>query len=153
MSMRNRYEVDFNEPELLGKICNIMEIKSMKVAVSSSMKCGILVGTATTLGALLFGPRGVAVGGVLGSLATSYMMDGSFKSVPDIILTETTDAQRQALFEDIVNLLNAENIYNISMLILRLNSDEAISELKILRSNKNLSQYGSLFVTSAVAVL
>lgn len=62
MSMRNRYEVDFNEPELLGKIFNIMEIKSMKVAVSSSMKSGILVGTATTLGALLFGPRGVAVG-------------------------------------------------------------------------------------------
>lgn len=72
------------------------------------------------------------------------MMDGSFKSVPDIIMTETTDAQRQALFEDVVSLLNAENIYNISMLILRLNSGDLtlISDLqKLIRKFMEKNHY------------
>ncbi|KAK0179920.1 hypothetical protein PV327_005618 [Microctonus hyperodae] len=124
MSRKNRQIAGFKELELFEKICSIMELQSMRVTVSSSMKSGILVGSATALGALLLGPRGAAVAGVLGSLATSYMMDGTFKSVPQIIMTELTDEQRYALFKDIVNFLIYSDIMNIAMLVIRLKAGD-----------------------------
>lgn len=54
--------MSYNDNELINVICDISEIKSMKVAVKSSLQSGVVVGAAATVGGLLLGPRGIAIG-------------------------------------------------------------------------------------------
>lgn len=49
-------------PDLLAAISDLAKIKEMKVALSTSGRCGMIAFLATTAGGLAAGPAGIAVG-------------------------------------------------------------------------------------------
>ncbi|XP_008555476.1 protein C19orf12 homolog [Microplitis demolitor] len=108
---------DYSDSELINVICDLSEIKSMKVAVSSSVKSGLLVGAAATVGGLLLGPRGIAIASLIAGLGTSYAMDGEFRSVPDILKNDLTREQQENLANAVRNLLSAKNVMSLAMLM------------------------------------
>ncbi|KAH0564207.1 hypothetical protein KQX54_010222 [Cotesia glomerata] len=130
--------MSYNNKELMNVICDISEIKSMKVAVKSSLQSGIVVGTAAAVGGLLLGPRGIALGSILAGLGTSFAMEGQFKPVPEILKNDLTEKQKNELMKAIRNLLTAQNIMTISMLLTERGVLEALVRL-ISNFLKNLS--------------
>ncbi|XP_008555475.1 protein C19orf12 homolog [Microplitis demolitor] len=106
-----------NDSELLDAVCNINKIKSLNVAINSSMKSGLLVGVGATIGGLLLGPRGIAIGSLLGGLGTSYAQHGNFRSVSDILKNDLTQAQRTDLVSSLRNLLTMKNVITLAMLM------------------------------------
>ncbi|CAD6227524.1 GSCOCG00001207001-RA-CDS [Cotesia congregata] len=119
----------YNDKKLMNVICEISEIKSMKVAVKSSLQSGIVVGTAAAVGGLLLGPRGIAIGSILGGLGTSFAMEGQFKPVPEILKNDLTEKQKNELMKAVRNLLTAKNIMTLSMLITEKGVLEALVKL------------------------
>lgn len=52
------------------------------------------------------------------------MMEGTFKSVPDVIMNELTRKQREALYKVLVDLLFSLDIINIGILLMRIQSGD-----------------------------
>ncbi|KAG8034683.1 hypothetical protein G9C98_007759 [Cotesia typhae] len=121
--------MSYSDNELMNVICDISEIKSMKIAVKSSFQSGAIVGTAVTVGGLLFGPRGIAIGGILGGLGASFAMEGKFKSVPEILTNDLTAKQKKEMMDAIRKLLTVENIMTVAMLITERGVLEALVNL------------------------
>ncbi|CAD6227525.1 GSCOCG00001208001-RA-CDS [Cotesia congregata] len=109
--------MSYNDNELINVLCEITEIKSMRVAVKSSLQSGVVVGTAAAVGGLLLGPRGIAIGGLAASLGTAMAMERRFKSVPEILRNDLTAKQKNELMKAVRKLLTAKNIMTVAMLI------------------------------------
>lgn len=63
--MNRQKNICFNQEVLFDNIFDIFEIKSMKCTIKNSMNSGLIAGAAATVGALLLGPRGAAIGMLL----------------------------------------------------------------------------------------
>ncbi|KAL7298010.1 hypothetical protein TKK_0009018 [Trichogramma kaykai] len=112
--------------DLLEAISDLTTIREMKVALNVSTQCGLIVGATTFLGGLLGGPTGIAAGGILGTFMSSYHANGKFKSVPEILATEATPAQKEKLAEALKKILTKENIFTLVQLAATIQSDRAL---------------------------
>ncbi|XP_063983483.1 protein C19orf12 homolog [Diachasmimorpha longicaudata] len=117
--------------ELLRVVCEIGEIKSMRVAVESSVKAGIIVGTVTTICGLLLGPWGLAFGGTVAGVTTAYKWNGSFRSVPNILLNDLTEVQKNRLATALKRLLTQQNILTAADFALKVATYDSITGLVI----------------------
>ncbi|XP_011314162.1 protein C19orf12 homolog [Fopius arisanus] len=120
-----------NTEELLRVVCDIGEIKSMRVALQSSVKAGVIVGATTTVCGLLLGPWGVALGGTLAGATTAYAMNGKFRSVPDVLINELNKAQQLRLALAVKNILTQQNILTIADFALKVATYDSVIGLLI----------------------
>ncbi|XP_038551247.1 protein C19orf12 homolog [Micropterus salmoides] len=84
--------------------CEISAHDQIKVAVKNSTKGALVAGGTAMLGALLMGPLGIAVGGVVGGLLGFWMTSGQFRPLPQI-LKKLPPTERKKLYNDIVAVL------------------------------------------------
>ncbi|XP_050592446.1 protein C19orf12-like isoform X2 [Bombus affinis] len=89
----------------------------MKVTVSSCGKYAVIIGGSAFLGGLIGGPIGLAVVGTVASAISAFFGYHKIKSVPYIILYETTPEQREKLALSIVKYLNLKNIWSLRDLL------------------------------------
>ncbi|XP_012171321.1 protein C19orf12 isoform X2 [Bombus terrestris] len=89
----------------------------MKVTVSSCGKYAVIIGGSAFLGGLIGGPIGLAVVGTVVSALSAFFGYHEIKSVPYIILYETTPEQREKLALSIVKYLNLKNIWSLRDLL------------------------------------
>ncbi|KAK0172134.1 hypothetical protein PV328_005490 [Microctonus aethiopoides] len=122
--MDRQENINFEEDALLENICDILEIKQMKVTISSSFKSGVIVGATTTVGGLCLGRQGLPLGAAVGLATSLLIMRKNFKSVPDIIMNNLTSAQRKALYIDLVRLLSSRKIICLEILLARLSAGD-----------------------------
>ena len=109
--------MDFPTDELLKEVLQYPAVQSMKVTVSSCGKYAVIIGGSAFLGGLIGGPIGLAVVGTVASAISAFFGYHEIKSVPYIILYETTPEQREKLALSIVKYLNLKNIWSLRDLL------------------------------------
>ncbi|XP_003400428.1 protein C19orf12 isoform X1 [Bombus terrestris] len=109
--------MDFPTDELLKEVLQYPAVQSMKVTVSSCGKYAVIIGGSAFLGGLIGGPIGLAVVGTVVSALSAFFGYHEIKSVPYIILYETTPEQREKLALSIVKYLNLKNIWSLRDLL------------------------------------
>ena len=82
---------------VIEEISKLQSVKRMRASVNTAIKYGTMVGAITITSGILGGPVGFAVGGMISSCALGFMSQGELKSVPHILLYETTPEQREKL--------------------------------------------------------
>ncbi|XP_034949616.1 protein C19orf12 homolog [Chelonus insularis] len=117
-----------NNSELISIICELNEIKAMRVTVNKCLSSGLMVGVAATLGGLLLGPRGIALGGIVAGVTASALNEGEFRSVPDILMNDLSEEQTRRLANSIRSLLSQENIMTVAALSMRMMSEAGFRE-------------------------
>ena len=65
-------------------LTKIADKEDLKVTVNSSVRGGITAGVSATIGGVLLGPPGLAIGGIVGGLA-AYLSAPDFKPVSEVI--------------------------------------------------------------------
>ena len=61
-----------NSVEILSLVTQVCEEEKLQVSIKESLKGGLLAGTTTTIGGLLGGPIGLAIGEVLQTFTRFY---------------------------------------------------------------------------------
>ncbi|KZC12072.1 hypothetical protein WN55_03153 [Dufourea novaeangliae] len=102
-----------SEENVLQEVIKLDCVKKMKVSIHSSVKYGALVGVATAASGILGGPIGLAIGGAVSSCLAGYATHGQYKSVPYILLYETTSEAWKKLSKAILKFLNTKNIIRV----------------------------------------
>ncbi len=87
--------------DIIEAIGIIADNANIRVTVKGSMLGGLLAGTAATVGGLLMGPAGLAVGGAAGGCAAAYIAKDSFKPISRVIAEDLTPAQRNQLVDSV----------------------------------------------------
>lgn len=67
-------------------------------------------------------------GGLLGTFFASYHANGKFKSVPEILLNEATEEQKEKLATAIRNVLSVENIITLVQFATMIQNDRLLME-------------------------
>lgn len=96
-----------NTSEILTLVTQVCEEEKLRVPVKESLKGGAIAFATTTVGGLLAGPVGLAVGGTVGGLTAAFLSHGKFKSVADVIRNDLTVAQREQLSNSVGNIIYA----------------------------------------------
>ncbi|XP_050726911.1 protein C19orf12 homolog isoform X2 [Eriocheir sinensis] len=94
-----------NTSEILTLVTQVCEEEKLRVPVKESLKGGAIAFATTTVGGLLAGPVGLAVGGTVGGLTAAFLSHGKFKSVADVIRNDLTVAQREQLSNSVRNII------------------------------------------------
>ena len=93
---------------VIEEISKLQSVKRMRASVNTSIRYGTMVGAITITSGILGGPVGFAVGGMISSCALGFMSQGKLKSVPHILLYETTSEQREKLAKLIMQLVKSK---------------------------------------------
>nr|XP_034180187.1 protein C19orf12 homolog [Osmia lignaria] len=93
---------------VIEEISKLQCVKRMRASVNTAIKYGTMVGAITITSGILGGPVGLAVGGMISSCALGFMSQGELKSVPDILLYDTTPEQREKLAKLIMQLVKSK---------------------------------------------
>ncbi|XP_015598205.1 protein C19orf12 homolog [Cephus cinctus] len=110
----------------IDEILKLTELQEMKVAMKNNVLAGFFVGVTTLCGGLFFGPLGIAIGSTFGGCTASYVLRGTFKSVPQIIKEDLTPEQRKKLAASVQELCSTHNIQTALQLALYLKDDKAL---------------------------
>lgn len=115
-----------NTQEIMSVLSQLAEQHNLRVAVMESMKCGLGIGLAACLSALVMGPMGFAVGGTFGSIFAAYKTSGKFKSVARVIQEDMSFAQQSQLAASCMKIIQDFRVEDVAMLLpLLLNSPSA----------------------------
>lgn len=93
--------VDYDE--LLNAVAVIADKNDLQVAVSQSVKIGIVTGITTCLGAFFLGSRGMGLGAAIGVATCAYMYNGTYKSLSELLKNGLTKDQREKLGKHITS--------------------------------------------------
>ena len=93
---------------VIEEISKLQSVKRMRASVNTAIKYGTMVGAITITSGILGGPVGFAVGGMISSCALGFMSQGELKSVPHILLYETTPEQREKLAKLLMQLVKSK---------------------------------------------
>ncbi|XP_076303326.1 protein C19orf12 homolog [Lasioglossum baleicum] len=116
---------------LLKEVVKLDCVNQLKVSVANSLKYGSLVGVATVMSGIAGGPIGLAIGGAMSGCIAGYVSYGKYKSVPSILLNETTPEQRNKLSEELFKVVNAKNINTIKEFVFAMNSNKEFTQVII----------------------
>ncbi|KAK6641806.1 hypothetical protein RUM44_013523 [Polyplax serrata] len=72
--------------ELTEALAELCEQEGMTAALTNSFRGGLITGTCALLGGLLLGPRGLAIGGIMGGVASTVSSTNNFESAASIIM-------------------------------------------------------------------
>jgi len=129
--------------DILELMTVLSEDKNLQVTVSESLKGGLTAGVAATLGGLLLGPRGLALGGALGGVLGAVMSEDKFKPVSQAIM-EMSDPDQRRLVEAIRNIVRGLDASDAVELIAIVQGNELLKAkvmtemVRFLRSEINL---------------
>jgi hypothetical protein len=110
----------FRTDEIVNIISKLSDESGLKVTVNESVKGGVIAGTACTIGGVLLGPPGLAIGGAIGGCLAYILGNGKFKPVSDVITHDMRPEDRQQLVrsvERIVADLDAADAMHLLVLI------------------------------------
>lgn len=94
-----------NSREILNVVTELTQDRRVCVTITESLKGGCIAATTTVIGGILLGPAGLAVGGVVGGCAAAIMSRDKFKPIPQIIMNDMTDAQRERLVASVSTVI------------------------------------------------
>lgn len=112
--------------EMVRVISTLSDESGLKVTLNESVKGGLLTGIACTIGGLVLGPAGLAIGGTLGGIVAYLKTDGKFKPVSQVILYEMDEIQRQQLVGSVQTILNDLDAADTMQLLVLLNGNAAL---------------------------
>ncbi|XP_066591919.1 protein Nazo-like [Prorops nasuta] len=116
--------------EILYEVIKLPALNKLKVTVQSSVTSGIIVGASTMLSGLALGPIGFALGGIISSCTASALSYGQFESLPDIIMKDLTQEQRNRLAASVkakvAQYINMGTIRKIGDLLLQIQNNEML---------------------------
>ena len=112
--------------ELIHVITTLSDDSGLRVTVSESVKGGLIAGTACTIGGLVFGPPGLAVGGAIGGCIAYLIGDGKFKPVSKVILYEMKEEDRRLLVQSVSNIVRDLDVSDGAQLLVLINGNLAL---------------------------
>jgi len=91
--------------EVINILSKLSDESGLKVTVNESIKGGLIAGTACTIGGVLLGPPGLAIGGAIGGCIAYVIGDGKFKPVSRVITHEMKSEDREQLVNSVHTIL------------------------------------------------
>lgn len=91
--------------DVLTIITTLGDEEKLQVTVREAAKGGLIAGGFCTLGGLLLGPPGLALGGAVGGCLASYIARDNFKPVAVVILYEMKETERQHLVDSVRSII------------------------------------------------
>nr|XP_014339136.1 PREDICTED: protein C19orf12 homolog isoform X2 [Bos mutus] len=112
--------IDDKVKDIMRLLCSVSEKRKIKVAFKYHLLGGLVTGTVATVGGLVGGLPGIAFGGAVGGLLGSWMMNGKFKPVPQIIMELPADKQKRLFMNTIAILRNPSwtSVEQLTMLVM-----------------------------------
>lgn len=106
-----------NSREILNVVTELTQDRRVCVTITESLKGGCIAATTTVIGGILLGPAGLAVGGVVGGCAAAIMSRDKFKPIPQIIMNDMTDAQRERLVASVSTVIADLRVEDAALLL------------------------------------
>ncbi|KDR15699.1 protein C19orf12 homolog [Zootermopsis nevadensis] len=106
-----------NSRELLNVVAQLTDDRHVRATMNESLKGGCIAATTTVLGGLVMGPAGLAFGGVVGGCIAAILSKDKFKSVPQIIMYDMTDNQRERLAASVATVIADFRVEDIALLV------------------------------------
>ncbi|XP_068159231.1 protein Nazo-like [Drosophila tropicalis] len=125
--------------ELIEAIAVLVDNNQIRATFEESAKGAAVVGITTLLGGLLLGPRGLALGGVVGGAVAYAMADDSFRPLGEIILNDLTDTQREQLVQHVTKAVQDVHPTDLAMLLPLIMSNVPV-QLTVLNTVKSFAQ-------------
>ncbi|PNF34775.1 C19orf12-like protein [Cryptotermes secundus] len=122
-----------NSREILNVVTELTEDRRVRVTMTESFKGGCIAATTTIIGGMVLGPAGLAIGGAVGGCAAAIMSKDKFKPIPQVIMNDMTDAQRERLVASVSAVIADLRVEDIALLLPLLLENRAAKEA-ILRS-------------------
>ncbi|KAJ6637561.1 Protein Nazo [Pseudolycoriella hygida] len=115
-----------NTREFFDGVAILTDQRNMRVTMKQSAKGAMICGASSFAGGLVFGPVGLAIGGIIGGLSAWQMSKDEFKSLGEIIKNDLTDYQREQLLQHIMASVRDIEITDIAILLPLLMSTESV---------------------------
>jgi len=106
--------------EIVNIISKLSDESGLKVTVTESVKGGVIAGAACTIGGVLLGPPGLAIGGAIGGCLAYVLGNGKFRPVSDVIMHDMRPEDRQELVRSVERItadLDAADAMHLLVLI------------------------------------
>lgn len=106
--------------EIVNIISKLSDESGLKVTVTESVKGGVIAGAACTIGGVLLGPPGLAIGGAIGGCLAYVLGNGKFTPVSDVIKHDMRPEDRQELVRSVERItadLDAADAMHLLVLI------------------------------------
>ncbi|XP_046393769.1 uncharacterized protein LOC124161489 [Ischnura elegans] len=115
---------------ILSEVSKLYELEQVQVNVQSSLKGGMAVGGAATVGSLFMGPVGLLIGGVVGSALTSWGYWGTYRSLVSIISEDLTPKQQEQLVNALQRALEQASPEDLLKLLVLMSAGGAQAALR-----------------------
>ena len=122
--------------EMLNIVTTLSDDSGLKVTINESVKGGLITGTACTVGGIILGPVGLALGGAVGGFVAYLLGDGKFKPVSNVIMHEMRDEERQQLATSVRNIVADLDATDAVQLMVLINGNAALKG-RIGKNSKN----------------
>lgn len=112
--------------EILCILSKLSDESGLKVTVQESVKGGVLAGTACTIGGVLLGPPGLAIGGAIGGCLAYLLGNGKFKPVSRVITHDMKNEDRQQLVQSVRRIVDDLDATDGMQLLVLINGNAAL---------------------------
>ena len=112
--------------EMIHIVTTLSDDSGLKVTINESVKGGLITGTACTVGGLILGPVGLALGGAVGGFVAYILGDGKFKPVSNVIMYDMRDEDRQKLATAVRNIIADLDAADAVQLMVLINGNAAL---------------------------
>ncbi|XP_071449269.1 protein C19orf12 homolog [Hetaerina americana] len=119
---------------ILAEVSKLSELEGVRVTLRNSLSGGVTVGCAATAGSVALGPVGLLLGGVLGSVLTTWSKWGSYRSLISVISEDLTPRQQEQLVESLqlaLNQVSREDLLKLLVLITSGGAQAALREIAV----------------------
>ncbi|KAG0444614.1 hypothetical protein HPB47_013594 [Ixodes persulcatus] len=112
-------EIPVNQVELLYFLCRLADDANLRVAVNNYLKRGLITGGSAIFGAILLGPLGFLVGGVLGGFTAFLATQDKFMPVIEIIdrMSEREEDELHRAIERVFSDVDITDVAKLEALI------------------------------------
>lgn len=112
--------------EIINVLSKLSDESGLKVTVQESVKGGVIAGAACTIGGVLLGPPGLAVGGAIGGCLAYVLGNGKFKPVSRVITHDMRQEDRQQLVQSVQRILADVDATDGVQLLVLVNGNAAL---------------------------
>lgn len=112
--------------EIVNIVSKLSDESGLKVTVKESVKGGVIAGAACTIGGVLLGPPGLAIGGAIGGCLAYVFGNGKFRPVSDVIMHDMRNEDRQQLVHSVQRILADLDPADAMHLLVLINGNAAL---------------------------